>query len=77
MKNTCTDEKTANMLDADDKKKIMDACEEAINKDEYDGRQKELESICTPIITKMSKRSTELRSPLPVVGPGNVCFDIF
>merc|ERR1719355_395429 len=62
MKNTANDEKTGSMLEPEDKQKILDACEEAIgwlaeaqeaSKDEYDGRQKELEAVCTPIITKM------------------------
>merc|ERR1719446_1811957 len=62
MKNTANDEKTGAMLDEEDKQKILAACEEAIkwletaqeaDKEEYDSRQKELESVCTPIITKM------------------------
>jgi L1 cell adhesion molecule like protein len=62
MKNTANDEKTGAMLDDDDKQKILEACEEAIkwletaqeaDKEEYDARQKELEAVCTPIITKM------------------------
>merc|ERR1719359_61524 len=79
MKNTCTDEKTAAMLDADDKKKIMEACDEAIkwlegaqeaSKDEYDGRQKELESICTPIITKMYQSAGGGAGGMPGGMPG-------
>jgi len=62
MKNTANDEQTGSKLDPADKQKILDACEEAIkwletaqeaSKDEYDARQKELEAICTPIITRM------------------------
>ena len=62
MKNTMNDEKTAALVPEDDKKKVEDACQEAIqwldgaqeaSKDEYDSRMKELEAICSPIVTKM------------------------
>ena len=62
MKNTMNEEKTAALIPEDDKKKVQDACQEAIqwldgaqeaSKDEYDSRMKELEAICSPIVTKM------------------------
>ena len=62
MKNTMNEEKTAALVPEDDKKKVQDACQEAIqwldgaqeaSKDEYDSRMKELEAICSPIVTKM------------------------
>jgi len=62
MKNTVGDEKVAGKLDAADKQKILDAVEENVKwldrnqeatKEEYEGRQKDLEAICNPIITKM------------------------
>jgi L1 cell adhesion molecule like protein len=62
MKNTVNDEKVASKLDAADKQKILDAVEENVKwldrnqeatKEEYESRQKDLEAICNPIITKM------------------------
>jgi len=62
MKNTVGDEKVASKLDAADKQKILDAVEENVKwldrnqeatKEEYESRQKDLEAICNPIITKM------------------------
>jgi L1 cell adhesion molecule like protein len=62
MKNTVNDEKVGGKLDAADKQKILDAVEENVKwldrnqeatKEEYEGRQKDLEAICNPIITKM------------------------
>lgn len=49
-------------ISADDRRKIEDKCNEVIRwldgnqtaeKDEFEHHQKELESICNPIITKM------------------------
>ncbi|KAL2502900.1 putative mediator of RNA polymerase II transcription subunit 37e [Forsythia ovata] len=62
MRNTIKDEKIASKLPADDKKKIEDAIEQAIQwlegnqlaeSDEFEDKMKELESICNPIIAKM------------------------
>jgi len=62
MKNTASDEQTGSKLAPEDKQKILDACEEAIkwldsaqeaSKEEYDDKQKEVEAVCTPIITRM------------------------
>merc|ERR1711916_423582 len=67
MKNTVGDEKVAAKIDEDDKKKITDACDEALqwldssqaaSKEEYEGRQKDLEAICTPIVTKMYQQAS-------------------
>lgn len=49
-------------ISADDKKKIQEKCEETLRwldgnqtaeKDEFEHHQKELESVCNPIITKL------------------------
>ena len=49
-------------MSEEDRNKILEACNEAIKwldanqlgeKDEYEHKQKELEQICNPIITKM------------------------
>ncbi|PHT72287.1 hypothetical protein T459_23072 [Capsicum annuum] len=62
MRNTVTDEKIASNLSADDKTKIEDAIEQAIQwldgnqlaeADEFEEKMKELESPCNPIIAKM------------------------
>ncbi|KAL5167621.1 Heat shock cognate protein 2 [Glycine soja] len=62
MRNTIKDEKIASKLSDDDKKKIEDAIESAIQwldgnqlaeADEFEDKMKELESICNPIIAKM------------------------
>ncbi|KAJ6986466.1 heat shock cognate 70 kDa protein 2 isoform X1 [Populus alba x Populus x berolinensis] len=62
MRNTVKDEKISSKLAADDKKKIEDAIDQAIQwldsnqlaeADEFEDKMKELESICNPIIAKM------------------------
>lgn len=62
MRNTIRDDKIAGKLDPADKKKIEDAVDEAISwldgnqlaeKEEFEDKLKELESICNPIIAKM------------------------
>ena len=61
MKSTVEDDKM-DKISEDERKKIADACDEAIKwldgnqlaeKEEYDHKQKEVEKICAPIITKM------------------------
>jgi L1 cell adhesion molecule like protein len=62
MRNTIRDEKVASKLDANDKQTIEKAVEEAISwldknqlaeVEEFEHKQKELENVCNPIITKM------------------------
>jgi len=62
MKTTIEDEKVKDKIGEDDKKKIIDKCDETIRwldanqlaeVDEFQDKQKEVESICNPIITKM------------------------
>ncbi|KAM0921617.1 hypothetical protein ACQ4PT_006595 [Festuca glaucescens] len=62
MRNTIKDEKIASKLPAEDKKKIEDAIDAAIQwldtnqlaeADEFDDKMKELEALCNPIIAKM------------------------
>jgi len=62
MRNTIRDEKVAGQLDANDKSTIEKAVDEAISwldknqlaeVEEFEHKQKELEGICNPIITKM------------------------
>merc|ERR1712045_364481 len=62
MKQTVEDDKVKDKISADEVKTICDACDEAIKwldnnqtaeKDEFQHQKKELEKVCTPIITKM------------------------
>ncbi|XP_060936479.1 LOW QUALITY PROTEIN: proline and serine-rich protein 3 [Limanda limanda] len=62
MKSTVEDEKLQDKLSPEDKKTIVDKCNEIIawldknqtaEKEEYDHQQKELEKVCNPIITKL------------------------
>jgi len=62
MKQTMEDEKLKDKITEDDKKKILEKCNEtlawldsnqAAEKEEFDDRQKEVEKICSPIITKL------------------------
>ncbi|CAF1363680.1 unnamed protein product [Adineta ricciae] len=62
MKTTINDEKLADKIDADDKKKITDAIEEALKwmeanqlaeKDEFEHKLKEVEKTCSPVMTKL------------------------
>nr|ARU12813.1 HSP 70 [Asplanchna brightwellii] len=62
MKQTIEDEKLAAKVSADEKKKILDACENALKwldanqtaeKDEFEHKLKEIEKTCSPIITKL------------------------
>ena len=62
MRNSVNDEKMAGKLEAADKETIEKAVSETTDwldanqmgeKDEYEGKQKELESICNPIMMKL------------------------
>merc|ERR1711971_352324 len=62
MKTTIDDEKMADKISADDKKLIADKCDEAIKwldanqlaeVEEFAEKQKEVEGVCNPIITKL------------------------
>uniref|UniRef100_A0A0K0FK95 Heat shock 70 kDa protein 1A/1B (inferred by orthology to a human protein) n=1 Tax=Strongyloides venezuelensis TaxID=75913 RepID=A0A0K0FK95_STRVS len=62
MKQTLEDEKVKDKIPADDVKKVIEKCDEILHwlesnqsaeKEEFEDRQKELEGICNPIITKM------------------------
>lgn len=62
MKSTVEDEKLKDKISEDDKKSIIDKCDEIIKwldanslaeKEEFEHKQKELEGVCNPIITKL------------------------
>jgi L1 cell adhesion molecule like protein len=62
MKATMEDDKLKDKIAESDKKTILDKCNDTIkwldanqlaDKEEYEHRQKELEAVCNPIITKL------------------------
>jgi L1 cell adhesion molecule like protein len=62
MKTTVNDEKLADKIDAEDKKKITESIEEALKwmeinglaeKEEFEHKLKEIEKICAPVMTKL------------------------
>ncbi|KAM4016053.1 heat shock cognate 71 kDa protein-like [Anomaloglossus baeobatrachus] len=62
MKSTAEDEKLKDKISLEDKQKILDKCNEVISwldrnqmaeKEEYEHQQKELQNLCSPIITKL------------------------
>jgi L1 cell adhesion molecule like protein len=62
MRNTVNDDKVGSKIDADDKKKIEEAVDAAINwleanqlgeVDEFEDKLKELEGLCNPIMSKL------------------------
>merc|ERR1712165_376958 len=62
MKTTIDDEKVKDKISEDDRKKINDKCDEAIKwldgnqlaeVEEFNDKQKEIEGVCNPIITKL------------------------
>ncbi|XP_066499735.1 heat shock 70 kDa protein-like [Hoplias malabaricus] len=62
VKNSVEDEKLKGKISEDDKKKVLGKCKEVISwlennqlaeKEEYEHHQKELESVCNPILSKL------------------------
>merc|ERR1711936_1027554 len=62
MKTTIEDEKVKDKIGEDEKKKIVDKCDETIKwldanqlaeVEEFNDKQKEIEAVCNPIITKL------------------------
>merc|ERR1712124_232552 len=81
MKNTISDEKVADKIDAEDKKKIETAIEETINWldnnqlaeiDEFEDKMKELEGLCNPIIQKMYQAAGGAPGGAPGGMPGGM-----
>ncbi|XP_076324544.1 heat shock 70 kDa protein cognate 4-like isoform X1 [Tachypleus tridentatus] len=79
MKSTMEDEKLKDKISEDDKKKVLDKVDETIKwldtnqmaeKDEFDHKQKELETICTPIITKIYQAGGVPSGDMPGGVPG-------
>merc|ERR1712121_302524 len=62
MKSSVEDDKVKDKISADDQKTVVDKCDEVLkwleenmdaSKEEYDAKQKEIEGVCNPIITKL------------------------
>ncbi|XP_053894466.1 heat shock 70 kDa protein-like [Malaclemys terrapin pileata] len=62
MKQTVEDQKLKGKISDQDKQKVFDKCQEVVTwldrkqmaeKEEYEHKQKELEKLCNPIITKL------------------------
>mmetsp|Transcript_7166 Transcript_7166/g.21062 ORF Transcript_7166/g.21062 Transcript_7166/m.21062 type:complete len:650 (-) Transcript_7166:3816-5765(-) len=79
MRNTIKDEKVGSKLDADDKAKIEETVEEAINwldanglaeVDELEAKLKEVEGVCSPIISKMYQAGGAPEGGAPGAGGG-------
>jgi L1 cell adhesion molecule like protein len=77
LKSTVEDEKVKDKIPEEDRKTVNEKCEEVIKwldgnqlaeKDEFEEKQKELEKICNPIITKMYAASGGV--PPGAGGPG-------
>merc|ERR1711981_888409 len=77
MKTTLDDEKVKDKISEDDMKKITDKCDEAIKwldanqlaeVDEFNDKQKEVEALCNPIITKMYQAAGGDPSGMPDMG---------
>jgi L1 cell adhesion molecule like protein len=78
MKSTMEDEKFKDKLPEADKNTILDKCNETINwldvnqlaeKEEYEEKQKEIEKVCNPIITKLYGQTGGMPGGFPG-GPG-------
>ena len=80
MKSTVEDEKLKDKIAEEDKKTISDKCEEVIKwldannlaeKEEFEHKQKELEGICNPIITKLYQAAGGAGGGMPPGGMPN------
>merc|ERR1712088_1272076 len=83
MKTTIDDEKMADKISADDKKVISDKCDDAIKwldanqlaeVEEFQEKQKEVEAVCNPIITKLYQSAGGAPGGMPDMGgmPGGM-----
>jgi len=77
MKTTIEDEKVKDKIDEDDRKKIVDKCDEAIKwldanqlaeVEEFSDKQKEVEGVCNPIITKLYQGAGGVPGGMPDMG---------
>merc|ERR1712106_550896 len=76
-KTTLDDEKVKDKISEDDMKTIVDKCDEAIKwldanqlaeVEEFNDKQKEVESVCNPIITKLYQGAGGMPGGMPDMG---------
>jgi len=81
MKQTIEDEKLKDKISEADRKKIADKCDEVVKwldgnqtaeKEEFEHKQKDLEAVCNPIITKMYEGSGGAPGGMPSGMPGGM-----
>merc|ERR1712012_1488191 len=81
MKSTMDDEKLKDKISEDDKRMIISKCEEAAKwldgnqlaeVDEFQDKQKEVEAVCNPIITKMYQQGGTPGGGMPNGMPGGM-----
>ncbi|VEL23163.1 unnamed protein product [Protopolystoma xenopodis] len=79
MKQMVEDEKVKDKIPEDDRKKVLEKCEEVIKwldgnqsaeKEEFEHHQKELEKVCSPVVTKMYQSGSGMPSGMPGSFPG-------
>jgi len=79
MKSTVEDEKLKDKISEADRKTILDKCAEIIrwldsnqlaDKEEFEHKQKEIEGVCTPIITKLYQSAGGMPGGFPGGAPG-------
>ncbi|CAH3195294.1 unnamed protein product [Porites evermanni] len=77
MKSTVEDDKVKDKISESDRDTIVEKCKEALSwleenpeasKDEYERKQKELEGVCNPVITKLYQGAGGGASPPPGAG---------
>lgn len=79
MKSSVEDDKVKDKLSEDERKSVLDKCKEVLSwldrnqtaeKDEFEHQQKELEKVCTPIVTKMYQGAGGAPGGMPGGMPG-------
>ena len=79
MKSTMEDDKVKDKVSEEDRTTVVDKCKEVIawldtnqmaEKDEFEHQQKELEKVCTPIITKLYQQGGGMPGGPPGGAPG-------
>merc|ERR1712042_14029 len=79
MRTSVEDEKVADKLSAEDKKTVLDKCNEAVTwidsnqtaeKDEFEDKKKEIEGVCSPIIQKLYAAAGGAPGGMPGGMPG-------
>ena len=81
MKSTFEDDKIKDKVPEEDREKVISKCKEVINwldknqtaeKEEFDHQQKEIEGVCTPIVTKLYQAGGAPDGGMPGGIPGGM-----